>query len=106
MIFDKINNAVFGAGNNQGVIGAPGAGLAIIIQSISVVIGAGAAADVTAAFHPAGGGTIAVFALLHPTDCSNISFPGGIKLPANTVFQVDIAGGAMSFTVTSTIGPA
>lgn len=103
--FSNSGDGVLGVGNNQAFLPAPGAGLSIILQSISILSGTGAGADSVGVFHTPAAVVIARIGLKAPTDSKQLTYPGGFIMQANTALQVDVIGAVLAITITYTVGP-
>jgi hypothetical protein len=94
-------------GNNQALVGAPGAGNAIYVQTFNFSAAAGAAGN-AGELHPAGGAIFSSIVGATANHSQTVAFPGGWELPTNTALQVDVIASpaAIRATVTYVIGAA
>jgi len=103
--FNLQATGTFGVANNQQVIAAPAAGLAIYVQMVTTATTLGAGVNAVSTFHAAGGAAFTLIVNSGALSPQHI-FPGGWRLPAATALQIDVATNNVVATVTYTIGPS
>lgn len=106
MIFDRYLGLTLTANATISVVAAPGAGLAIYLQSLNVNDN-GAAGNTFVIMQDGGGTQIAVFIIQGGTFYDRqYTYPGGLKLAANSALRGQCGATAVGLAVTYTIGPA
>lgn len=110
MIFNRYISIVSGVANNVVFIAAPGAGLAIVLQSLQAQINAAPAGTKVSGLVHDGAGTVISEIEISGTAANALPmqtvYPGGLKLPPNSALQIDIAGGLSRWGATYAIIPA